>query len=373
MKYRSQLYKTHSGTDVSDHNRKRRSLLKGIVGGAAGAATLGAPAVFAKSKQVVVRGLGGAYQEAMEVSIYQPFTKETGISVTVQPATAAQIRAMVAAKRVSVDVTDLVDIAQLSLHNIGALDPIKYDAMRFTKPEDIQPSVRHSHMVGNLYYATVLTYNTEIFEPGTHPKSWAEFWDVERFPGARTLADQNSGAAELEFALLADGVAKEDLYPLDMDRAFASLDKIKPHVSKWWDTGAVSAQLLERKEAVLGGIWNGRAQALIDKGAPLAIEWNEAKQQVQYWGAVKGSSNAENAQLFIDFALQPEIQGELTKYIAYGPTNMKAFDFVRPEDMNKLPSAPTHFDQSFQQDPQWWTDNLSEIGQRWQSWILRRS
>jgi len=354
----------------------RRSFLKrsAMLGAALGGASLGIP--FARAKdagQVVVRGLGGAYQDAMDAALYKPFTAETGIKVVVQPATAAQIRAMVEAGRVRVDVVDLLDVAQIALDKIGALERIDYDGMKYTNPSDIQPTVRHQTMVGNLYFATVLAYNTEAFKPGTQPRSWAEFWDVARFPGARTLADQKAGAAELEFALLANGATKDQLYPIDLDRAFDSLDRIKGSVVKWWDTGAVSAQLLERKEAVLGGIWNGRAQALIDKGAPLAIEWNQAKQQVQYWGIVKNSPNQANAQRFIDFALQPKVQGELTRHIAYGPTNTKAFEHVRPEDLPKLPSSPEHFAASFEQDAHWWSDNLAAVGQRWQAWVLRRS
>ncbi|RWA45941.1 hypothetical protein AU476_37745 [Cupriavidus sp. UYMSc13B] len=188
--------------------------------------------------RVVVRGLGGAYQEAMEKALHKPFTEATGIEVVVQPATAAQIRAMVEAKRVQVDVVDLADVAQLSLDKIGALEPIAYSKMKFTNPNDIHAGVRHANMVGNLYFATVLAYNTDVFKKGTQPKSWAEFWDVTAFPGPRTLADQKAGGAELEFALLADGVPKDKLYPIDVQRALKSLDRIKKNVVKWWDTGA---------------------------------------------------------------------------------------------------------------------------------------
>ena len=348
----------------------RRRFVQGAIATAASAT--GLPVLAQGSGQVIVRGLGGAYQDAMEAAIYKPFTAATGIKVVVQPATAAQIRAMVEARRVQVDVVDLLDVATMSLNKIGALERIDYDGMKLTSPGDIRASVRQPNMVGNLYFATVMTYNTGVYKPGTQPRGWAEFWDTRRFPGPRTLADQKSGAAELEFALLAAGVPREKLYPIDLDAAFASLEKIKGSVVKWWETGASSAELLERKEAVLGAVWNGRAQALIDKGAPLAIDWTQAKQQVQYWSIVKGAPNTANAQRFIDFALQPKVQAELTKYIAYGPTNTKAFQFVRPEDSAKLPSDPSHFASSFEQSAEWWAENLPRVGERWQSWVLRR-
>ncbi|EHD22372.1 MULTISPECIES: ABC transporter substrate-binding protein [Brenneria] len=361
----------NSMVDRIDTARRRLIKQSSIISAGVALGAFSVPSVFAKgSREVIVRGLGGAYQEAMETAIYKPFTATTGIQVKIIPSTASQILAMVKAGRVSIDVLDLGDIIQFNLDKAGALAPIDYSAMKFCNPDDILPELRHPNMIGNLLFATVIAYNTDVFSAGSHPKSWAEFWDVKRFPGPRTLADMRSGSVELEFALLADGVDKSQLYPMDIDRAFASLNKIKPNVSKWWDTGAVSAQLLERKDAVLGALWNGRAQALIDQGAPLAIEWNQAKQQVQYWSVVKGAPNPENAQLLIDFALQPEVQAKLTQYIAYGPTNKKAFDFVRPEDRAKLPSNPAYFANTFVQDAQWWSDNLERVGRVWQPWIL---
>ncbi|CPR21671.1 ABC transporter substrate-binding protein [Brenneria goodwinii] len=351
----------------------RRRLIKqsSIISAGVALSAFSSPLVFAKgSKEVIVRGLGGAYQEAMDIAIYKPFTEATGINVKIIPATGSQVLAMVKAGRVSIDVLDLGDIIQFNLDKAGALEPINYSAMKYSDPNDIMPELRHPNMVGNLLYASVMVYNTDVFSADSHPKNWTEFWNAERFPGPRTLADMRSGVVELEFPLLADGVDMAHIYPIDIQRAFRSMDKIKPYISKWWDTGAISAQLLERKDAVLGAVWNGRAQTLIDQGAPLAIEWNQAKQQVQYWSVVKGAPNPENAQLLIDFALQPEVQAKLTQYIAYGPTNKKAFDFVRPEDLTKLSSNPAYFANTFVQDAQWWADNLDQVGKVWQSWIL---
>ncbi|MFC3395145.1 ABC transporter substrate-binding protein [Brenneria rubrifaciens] len=367
------LFSSCQGERNERVNISRRRIIKqgSIISAGVALNAFSVPAVFAKNKrEVIVRGLGGAYQEAMENVIYKPFTAKTGINVKIQPSTAAQILAMVKSGQVSIDVLDLGAVAQTNLDKAGALAPIDYSAMKFSNPDDILPGLRHPNMIGNLLFATVMVYNTDVFKTGSHPKTWRDFWDVQRFPGPRTLADLRSGSAELEFALLADNVEKADIYPIDVERAFSSLDKIKPYVSKWWDTGAVSAQLLERKDAVLGAIWNGRAQALIDKGASLAIEWNQAKQQVQYWSVVKDAPNPKNAQLLIDFALQPEIQAKLTQFIAYGPTNKKALDLIRSEDLVKLPSNPAYFSHSFVQDAAWWSDNLDRVGKIWQPWIL---
>ncbi|MCL2894604.1 ABC transporter substrate-binding protein [Brenneria tiliae] len=361
------------GVTGGDINASRRDLIKkgSILGAGMALGAFSMPVAFAKGdREVIVRGLGGAYQDAMDIAVHKPFTAATGINVRVIPATGSQILAMSKTGKVSIDVLDLSDITQFNLDNAGILAPINYSAMKFSNPDDIMPELRHPNLVGNLLYASVMVYNTDVFSDKSHPKNWAEFWDVKQFPGPRTLADMRTSSTELEFALLADGVDKNQLYPINIERAFASLSKIKPHVAKWWDTGALSAQLLERKDAVLGAVWNGRVQTLIDQGAPLAIEWNQAKQQVQYWSVVKGAPNPENAQLFIDFALQPEVQANITQHIAYGPTNKKAFDFVRPEDLVKLPSNPDYYANTFVRDARWWADNMEQVSKVWQQWFL---
>src|SRR5271170_6624737 len=120
------------------------------------------------------------------------------------------------------------------------------------------------------------------------------------------LADMASGSPNLEFALIADGVPMDKLFPLDIDRAFKSMSRLKPFIKKFWDTGALSAQMMADKDVVLGSIWNGRLQAIAQKGAPLAIEWNQHMLQIQGYGIFKAGPNAKNAQLFVDFAMGPQ-------------------------------------------------------------------
>jgi len=355
----------------------RRAFLAAATRVSAGFAAAGAviPRRLASAQgagQVIVRALGGAHLAAVDKAIFKPFTEATGIQVVPVPSVAAQVLAQVQAGRAQLDVLDVGEVSMMYLEKNGALEPIPYDRFKLTNPQDIYPAMRRPRMLGNVYAATVLVYNPQVFKPGSHPRSWADFWNAEKFPGPRTLADAKTGSgAEMEFALLADGAPMNKLYPVDLDRAFNSLTRIKPHIVKWWETGPMSSELLERKEVVLGGLWNGRAQDLIDKGAPLAIEWNQAKRLRQFYGLVKGAPNRENAVKFLDFALQPKIQAEVTRYIAYGPTNRQAHQYVRPEDAVKLPSTPAHFDVGFDQDGDWWAENLPKVTERWQTWVLR--
>jgi len=345
-----------------------------LTGAAAIATAASGPFVWTRragaAGKVVIRTIGGAYEEANVKAIFEPFTKATGIDVVKVPATLGKLLAMFESGNVELDVVDVGELGMLSFSEKGALEKINYKGWKLANPDDLDH--RREDMVADIYFSTVLGYNTEVFPAGKHPRSWAEFWDLKKFPGPRMLTDLAAGAVDLEFALLADGVPRDKLYPVDLDRAFKSLDRVRPAIRKFWDTGALSAQMLADKEVVLGSIWNGRLQAIADKGAPLAIEWNEAALQVQFWGIMKGAKNGDNAQRFIDFACQPQIQAALTTFIPYGPTNRQAFKYIKPDVAARLPSSPENKQKAFLHNGRWWADNRAKVSERWSQWLLQK-
>jgi len=322
--------------------------------------------------KVIIRTIGGSYEEATVKATFEPFTKATGIEVVKVPATLGKVLAMHESGNMELDVMDAGELGVFSLSQKGALEKINYKAWKLTNPDDIDSAVRRDDMVADIYFSSVLGYNTQTFPTGKQPRSWAEFWDLKKFAGPRMLADIASGAVDLEFALVADGVPKDKLYPIDVNRALKSLDRVRPGIRKFWDSGALSAQMLADKEVVLGSIWNGRLQAAADKGAPLAIEWNEAMLQTQYWAVMKGAKNAENAQRFIDFACQPEIQAAHARMIPYGPTNRQAFKSIPADLAARLPSSPENRQKAFLQNGKWWADNRAMVSERWSQWLLQK-
>ena len=356
--------------------RTRVSRRQVLAGGVAALATASLPSVWPRrasaAGKIVLRTIGGAYEEAVVKAIVEPFTKATGIEVVKAPATLGKLLAMFESGNIELDVVDAGELGMISLSQKGALEKINYKGWKLANPDDIDPFVRRDDMVGDIYFSSVLGYNTQSFPTGKQPRSWAEFWDLKKFAGPRMLADLASGNIDLEFALLADGVPKDKLYPLDIERGFKSLDRVRPAIRKFWDTGALSAQMLADKEVVLGSIWNGRLQAIADKGAPVAIEWNEAALQVQFWAPLKGAKNGDNAQRFIDFACQPEIQAGVAKAIPYGPTNLKAFKGIPGDLAARLPSSPENRQKAFVQSGKWWADNRAMVSERWSQWLLQK-
>ena len=340
----------------------------------AGATALATPYVWSRparaAAQVVVRNPGGAYDEAQRRYIYDPFTKETGIEVVVVASTMAKLLAMVKSGNAEMDVADAGLDGLITINNAGGLAPIDFASWKYADVKDVANEYMTSTTVGLCLYATVLGYNKEAVPEGKRPKSWAEFWDVAKFPGDRMLADMASGSPNLEFALVADGVPMDKIFPIDIDRAFKSMSAIKPHIKKFWDTGALSAQMLADKDVVLGSIWNGRLQAAADKGAPLAIEWNQHMLQIQGYGIFKDGPNKKNAQLFVDFAMKPESQLGLGKELHYGPVNRRSYDLLPADVVATLPGSPEQLKHSFLQDVDWWDKNRAKVNSMWSKWIL---
>jgi len=354
------------GLNMSDKLILPRRLL---LGGA-----LAAPAVLSRparaNGEVIVRTPGGVYDDIMRRHVYDPFTRETGITVRPVAATGAKLIAMFRANNVELDLIDTGDQLLLTLERMGALAPIAYDRWRWSKPEDIEPEVKRTHQVGNFTYASVLAYSKTAF-PDAHPGSWADFWNAERFPGPRMLADIGTGSANLEFALIADGVPKDRIYPIDIDRALRAMGRIRPHIRRFWDTGALSAQLLSDQEVVMGSIWNGRLQTLIDRGAPLAYTWNEHMIEVQALGIFKDARNVEGAQRLADFMMQPQVQAAYAKQLVYGPTNIRAAAFLTDEEKARMPGGENSRRSGFYRNMPWWDENRERVTRAWNRWILR--
>jgi putative spermidine/putrescine transport system substrate-binding protein len=346
----------------------RRNLLIG------GAAALAAPAIFTRrasaAQRLVVRTPGGAFDDVKAKTVYEPFRAATGIEIVPVAATVAKLLAMFKAGQVEIDCIDTGNDTLLQLELAGALEPLDYRAFKLTDPADIDPAVKLPFQVGSFTYGFVLAYNTTAYPTGKEPKSWAEFWDLKAFPGPRTMADMASGAPNLEFALIADGVPIDKVYPIDIPRAFASMSRIKSAVPKFWDTGALSAQMMADREAVLGVLWHTRVEVAADGGAPLAVQWNQNQILVQSYGITKGSQNVDAALRFIDYSLSPEVQARWLGAYKAIPTNMRAYPSTSKQLLDPETNLPWTKSKGFLMDIRWWATNRSRVNQAWSNWIL---
>jgi len=342
--------------------------------GAVAAATLSAPLFWVRraiaAEQVIVRTPGGVFDDIKRETIYESFRKETGIEVVPVAATSGKLMAMMMAGQNELDVVDTGDNIVLELEKGNYLMPIPYDKFKFTNVADINPVVKRKYQLGSFIYALILAYNTKAIAPGSEPKSWAEFWDVKRFPGRRTLADMASGSCALEFALMADGVPMDKLYPLDIDRAFKSMSRIRESIPKFWDTGALSSTMIADNEVSMGAIWSTRAAAAEDQGAPVGIQWNQNALLVQAYGIPKGARNVANAIKFIDYSSSAESQARwFAKYKAI-PVNAKAYGSMAAELIDPATKTPWTQSKGFVLDIHWWAQNREKVAKIWSKWIV---
>ena len=169
---------------------------------------------------------------------------------------------------------------------------------------------------------------------------------------------------------MADGVAPEDLYPLDVDRAFAKLDEIKEHIDVWWTGGAQSSQLLQSGEVDMLAGWNARLQSAIDTGAPAKLVWDQGLYSIEGWGLPKGGPNVEAARQFLAFCTRPEQQALFTDDLSYGPTNLAAYDHIPAERAAVLTTAPENLEGMVLADEGWWQENRAEMTERFNLWLL---
>lgn len=362
---------------MTDGSIGRRAFLRATGGAMAGAAAASVTACgdrarqradsTGSSKTLVVRDIGGAYGEANRTAVYEPFSKETGIQVeVVNIPRYAQMLAQIEGGRPQFDLIDIDMSALARFERADATQELDYDRLENARNAGIAESLLTSHGVGKNYWASVIAYRTDAFA-GRAPKSWADFWDTRAFPGVRALQSPDAGPPELEFALLADGVPVDRLYPLDIDRAFRALDAVKDDVREFWVDGATPGRLLEGGQVALSSVWHGRPSALIEQGAPLAYQWNGARRQSNGFGIPKGARNVDAAYRLIDFALRPEVQSGFAEVYPMSPVVPAAYKHL-PREAADLASSPEHLYTGFDLDVGWWVENKEAVTERWQEW-----
>lgn len=307
---------------------------------------------------------GGAYQKAQAQAWIEPYMKANpGIKIVQdEPVDYAKIQTMVQSGNVTWDIVDVGN--DFGLENTGAefLEPIDYSLV---KQDEIVEGGASKYRVANMDYGVVMAYRTDKFPEGQAPAGWVDFFDTQKFPGKRGFW-KDVGGGILEFALIADGVEPDKVYPLDMDRALRKLDTIKKDIV-YWETGAQSAQLLADGEVTIGHSWNGRIYDIQQEKAPVEIVWNEFALTSDFFVVPKGSKNVKEAMKFIAYAMSAENNAKLSKYIPYSPTNEQAKDKVDSSTEKNL--ATTYADKSFRLDDRYFDENRKDLDRRFQEWL----
>jgi len=257
----------------------------------------------------------------------------------------------------------------LVLAREGYLQPIDYKVVDRSALYD---DITLQYGVGVAYSSTVMLYPAGTTRA---PQSWADFWDVTPpEPGVDLEPEQarvlrRSPVGTLEFALLADGVPMEELYPLDVERAFASLDRIRRNVIVWWEESKEPIELVSSGLAAMASGWNVRLQQF-DIHDAVRIQWFGGMLTADAWVVPKGAPNADVAMDFINFATRAVPTANFSRLLPYGPVNRDAFNLLREDRKAILPSAPQNKAVQFTQNWNYWVDNREALSERFENWLL---
>ena len=317
------------------------------------------------NKSLTYVSWGGALQTAQTKAIITPFGTEKGITIRQEsPTDYAKLKAQVEAGAVSWDVVQVEPyIAQRGCTE-GWLTPLPADV----RGEGLMTDLGSDCAVPAFQYAFVIGYNTKSL-PNEHPKTWAEFFDTQKFTGKRAFWKFASSGI-LEAALLADGVPADKLYPMDLDRAFKKLDTIKKDIV-FYDTGEQQTQLISSGEVALVQGWNGRIHDAVTNNEPVGLEWGEHMVVYENWVVPKGAPNESAAFDFLRYATSPEPQARLTQHIPYAPINEKAIDQADQAMAPSLPTSPENAAKvSTTIDYGWYTQNFDDVNKRFNDWLL---
>ena len=351
--------------DRTKMTMSRRSLIK--AGGAAAAATLAMPYVGsanAQSKELVLVTWGGNYRQGIEDGLVKPFMKETGIKVTVlDTPDMAKVKAQVTTNNVQWDVFD----APGSMGASGAFHGYWEELPKglFDESDLLLPVQKH--LVPFYTFAGGIAYDPARIPEGKRPKTFADYFNTQAFPGRRTL--RNRALETLELALLGDGVKPAELYPLDVERAFKVLQKFKPHVAKWVEATPQTVTLLQTGEADYSYTYANRIQASNrDQSTNLAFSFEQCLNGVEYLAVLKNAPNKENAFKFLSFAMKPEIQASTMEAKGGAPISRKSYSLLSKEALKWLPDLESK-NNAYINDA-WWSDNLEKVERRFKEWLL---
>ncbi|MDE0969511.1 MAG: ABC transporter substrate-binding protein [Octadecabacter sp.] len=328
------------------------------------------------AQDLTVTSFGGAYGAAQREHMIDPFMAETGVNVLFEDygGGIAEMKAQFEAGNILWDVVDIevIDLERACAE--GYLEILNHSVLPagddgVAAADDFIPAALANECgVGNIVWSVVFATNTDN---GPGPTTMAEFFDVEAFPGNRGLRKRPQ--VNMEWALIADGVAHEDIYEVlatdeGQARAFAKLDTIKEDIV-WYDSWSQAPVLLNDGGAAMVQSANGRIFAVIEEdGAPFEIVWDSHVYDLDVWAIMRGTENLDLSMQFIESATRTVPLSGMQD-VAYGPTRRSAQALLSDEVKENLPTA--HLDVGLKADGIFWADFGESLGEKFNEWLLQ--
>lgn len=303
--------------------------------------------------EIVVVGFGGSYGDAWRKAVIEPFERETGVHVRYDETCCARLSSALKAGQYGGDLVVGIDHGGLlSWSNQGYLlvDP-RVDAL--AAKSGIPAYYRHPGALIPVEFAYVIAGHGKDAEL---PPDWAAFWDTKRFPGVRVFNSQ-SPAGQMEIALLADGVAPEKLYPIDVPRALRVLERLRAsHSLIFARTPADQVNLLATGAARYGVGFSNRVTAAQHDGLPIKFHWNQGLRAGNGEALIKGAHDVDAVIALLEFSMRPAVLADFAKRAG-----------LEPITGSGAVSSKTRI----MLDPVYWGENRARIGEVWIGWLVR--
>jgi putative spermidine/putrescine transport system substrate-binding protein len=350
------------------------------------------PACDNCADEMTIVSWGGAYSNSQLKAYHEPYSEMTGVNIINDESSneaVAKLRAMNEAGNVTWDVVDVVASDAIRLCDEGLAEVIDPDTDLAAAPDgtsaadDFGDLLVSECFIPQIVYSTTFGYRTDVAEwNGKEPEDICAVFDTETFPGKRSL--EKRPINNMEWALLCDGVAKEDVYDvLETDegvaQALAKLGTIKDDVI-WWSAGAETPQLLADGEVVIGSTYNGRLFSVIEEqDQPVKMLWDAQVFDLDGWIIPAGlpEDRLNRAKHYVKFATDTQRLADQAKYISYGPARASSAPLVGKHaelgiDMAPhMPTDPANAKNTFLYNYEWWADNRDDLDAKFQAWLAQ--
>ncbi|SDJ47598.1 extracellular solute-binding protein [Billgrantia gudaonensis] len=370
-------------------NSSLRSFRKGTLGTAValvGMSALGLSAT-AQAETLNIVSWGGAYSMSQHEAYDKPWMEKTGdeiVNIDRSGNALAGLRAQSQAGNVTWDLVDMLPADAMIACDEGLIEPLDHDELLADAPDGTPPSEDFVDgglddcFVASIVYSNIVAYNTEMFPEDQQPSTIEDVFDLENYPGKRALLRKPIN--NLEWALIADGVDRNDVYAMleteeGIQRAFAKLDTIKDEVI-WWEEGAQPPQLLADQEVAFASAYNGRIfNAMVTEDQPFEIIWDAQVFELDGW--VVPTGKLDKVKDYLYFATDTQRLADQAKYISYGPARKSSADYVTThaetgiEMEEHMPTYGPNFETALQKDDLFWADFSDELTQRFDAWLAQ--
>lgn len=358
-----------AGSVASSEMRAGAITRRAMLGALAAPAVLRKPAL-AEGKTINIAAYGGALNDTLTRLFAEPFAAQTGIKVNFGAGASLALAKLqtVSGAPAQWDMVNLTGSEYIAAVRDKLIEPYDYGIIDAT---NVPPQYKESHGIKFALFLFVMCWDQKKIPDDKAPKTWAEFWDTKRWPGKRSMDANISDGSALELALLADGVPLDKLFPLDVERALKSLDRLGRDNIIWYNTNQEPIQQLTSGAVTLSTAFHGRVLLANKAGATLGFTPGYAGVSGNYYCVSSASANKKEAMQFLNFMLtNVPSDVEYMKATGYAIPNTAALPLLPQQIADILPTNPALKDKVFIKSDAWWAANLEPTVQRFKEWQL---